>query len=66
MLDTALDFSKDICGHIDVFLSMFIVKKYFLCMPIYYHHNDVDSEISACFLHVLTYIFTIISYNSLN
>ena len=26
MLDTALDFSEDICGHIDVLLSMFIVK----------------------------------------
>ena len=26
MLDTALDFSKDICGHIDVLLSIFIVK----------------------------------------
>ena len=27
MLNSALDFSKDICGHIDVLLSMFIVKK---------------------------------------
>ena len=35
MLDTALDFSKDICGHIDVLLSMFIIKKYFLSMPMY-------------------------------
>ena len=26
MLDTVLDFSKAICGHTDVFLSMFIVK----------------------------------------
>ena len=26
MWDTALDFSKDICDHIDVLLSMFIVK----------------------------------------
>ena len=32
MLDTALDFLKDICDHIDVLLSMFIVKKYFLCV----------------------------------
>ena len=26
MLDTALDFTENICGLIDVFLSMFIVK----------------------------------------
>ena len=41
MLDTALDFSKDICGHIDVLLSMFIVKNTsyvclcMLSMPMY-------------------------------
>ena len=26
MLDSELDFSMDICGHIDVVLSMFIIK----------------------------------------
>ena len=55
MLDTALDFSNDICGHIDVLLSMFILKNAFYPC---YHHNDVDSEITAYFLYVLTCVLS--------
>ena len=43
--------SDDIFGHINLLLSMFILKNTsYLC----YHHNHVDSEITAYFLYMFT------------
>ena len=58
MLGTALEFSKDICDHINVLLSMYIVKILLICAYLCYYHNHVESEISAYFLYVLAYLLS--------
>ena len=72
MLDTALDFSRDICGHIDVLRSIFIVKKYFLCMAVYgitiamLIVKLMPTSYMCLLMYYHKYVVTIISYNSLN